>query len=63
MAFIKPGKPRKYNSLTGEGRKPPHRQGWYRLRNKNGDTVYVGKGWIDDCCRRHQKTGKLASKK
>ena len=42
MSIYKPGRPAKYNPTTGVGSKPPASPGEYRIRNGEGDIVYIG---------------------
>jgi excinuclease UvrABC nuclease subunit len=60
MSTYKPGRPTKYNPLTGAGTKPPPKPGEYRIRDKYGDMSYIGE--TNNLSRRtdeHKRSGKL----
>ena len=60
MSIYKPGRPAKYNPTTGVGSKPPASPGEYRIRNGEGDIVYIGE--TNNLNRRmgeHIRSGKL----
>ena len=60
MSIYKPGRPAKYNPTTGAGSKPPASPGEYRIRNGEGDIVYIGE--TNNLNRRmgeHIQSGKL----
>lgn len=60
MGIYKAGRPQKYNPSTGQGNKPPSKPGEYRIRDDEGNIVYIGE--TNDLRRRmneHLKTGKL----
>ncbi len=42
MSIHKSGRPKKYNPTTGKGEMPPSKPGEYRIRDDNGNIVYVG---------------------
>ena len=61
MAIYKPGRPTKYNPVTGAGRCPPAKPGEYRLRDGSGNIAYVGE--TNNIARRmgeHIRSGKLS---
>ena len=60
MSIYSSGRPTKYNPTTGAGVRPPSLPGEYRLRNAQGDILYIGE--TDDLARRtaeHVRSGKL----
>ena len=60
MGIYSPGRPKKFNPTTGEGRTPPSAPGEYRIRDEKGKIVYVGE--TSDLNRRmheHIRSGKL----
>lgn len=60
MGIYKKGRPEKYNPNTGKGSKPPSAPGEYRIRDDNGNIVYVGE--TNDLNRRmneHKRNGKF----
>lgn len=61
MCTYGPGRPTKYNPTTGAGTKPPSKPGEYRIRNSDGQIVYIGE--TNDLARRmaeHIRSGKLS---
>lgn len=61
MSIYKPGRPFKYNPITGHGHRPPNAPGEYRIREL-GSIVYVGE--TNNLARRmgeHVRNGKLQS--
>lgn len=62
MSVYKPGRPNKYNPITGEGQKPPAKPGEYRICNIDGSIVYIGE--TNNLARRtdeHIRNGKLST--
>lgn len=62
MSAYKPGRPVKYDPFTGAGRRPPARQGEYRIRDTGGTILYIGE--TNALSRRmgeHIRSGKLSS--
>ena len=60
MPPYKKGRPFKYRPSTKEGTKPPHKAGEYRIRDDDGNIVYIGE--TNDLARRtneHIRSGKL----
>lgn len=60
MGIYKSGRPYKYNPSTSEGNKPPSSPGEYRIRNEEGEIVYIGE--TNDLNRRmneHKTNGRL----
>ena len=60
MGTYKKGRPFKYDPSSGKGNKPPAVAGEYRIRDENGDIVYVGES--NNLRRRmnqHIRSGKL----
>lgn len=56
-----PGRPSKYNPMSGKGTTPPHKAGEYRIRDAGGNMSYVGE--TCDLNRRmseHLRSGKLS---
>ena len=61
MGIYRPGRPAKYMPATGQGHKPPHLPGIYRIRNHKGEIVYIGE--TCDLARRigeHIRSGKIS---
>lgn len=60
MGIYKQGRPKKYNPKTGEGQKPPSAPGEYRIRDENGDIVYIGEtNNLNRRMNEHIKSGKI----
>ena len=62
MSIYKPGRPTKYDPSTGIGTKPPASAGEYRIRDSQGDIVYIGE--TNNLQRRtneHIRSGKLVT--
>lgn len=62
MSIYNPGRPKKFNPTTGAGDKPPAKPGEYRIRNEEGEIMYVGE--TNNLARRtgeHIRSGKLPS--
>lgn len=60
MGIYSPGRPFKFTPATGQGCKPPHRPGEYRIRDSAGTILYIGE--TNDLHRRmqeHIRSGKL----
>lgn len=60
MSIYKPGRPKKYDPSSGKGQKPPATPGEYRIRDDEGNIVYIGE--TNDLKRRmqeHIRSGKL----
>lgn len=60
MGIYKSGRPKKYNPTTGEGTKPPSKPGEYRIRDEDGNIVYVGEtSNLNRRMNEHIRSGKL----
>lgn len=60
MSIYNSGRPKKYNPTTGKGEMPPSEAGEYRIRDDEGNIVYIGE--TDNLKRRmqeHIRSGKL----
>lgn len=60
MGIYKPGRPSKYNPSSGSGCKPPSKPGEYRIRDDEGNIVYVGEtNNLNRRMQEHIRSGKL----
>lgn len=60
MSVYKAGRPHRYNPSTGAGQEPPAKPGEYRIRDEDGNIIYVGE--TNNLARRtqeHIRSGKL----
>ena len=54
------GRPKKYDAVSGEGKKPPKAAGEYRIKDKDNNLKYIGiSNDIDRRLKEHKKTGKI----
>ena len=62
MGIYRPGRPFKFDPMTGQGCRPPRRPGEYRIRDSTGTILYIGE--TNDLRRRmgeHIRSGKLSN--
>ena len=60
MWIYKPGSHKKYNPDKGEGQKPPAKPGEYRIKDEDGNILYIGEACnLERRMKQHIKSGKI----